>query len=298
MQTIQTNNYTFSYVEDGEGPFVIFIHGSLDDYRCWENQMQPFAQQFHVIAYSRSYHYPNNSAEAYSDYTVLQHSKDLIAFIKALDIESVNVVCSSYGGYAALLTAINHPDLINSLVLGEPPVIPLLVSNVDNPLQAVSLLLKDFSAGRSFLKFGMQAMAPAKKQLHKGNLKEGVRLFADGVFGKGAFEQLPNQIKAYIMDNAPALKAELLGSGFPHEFPKKEASKLQVPTLLVNGGKTPKFFHAICNKLYKLLPNVQQLTIPDASHDMHSGKPGAYNEKVLEFLLHHNKAVEKHNKID
>jgi len=288
MKTIQANNYNFSYVEDGEGPPVIFIHGSLDDYRCWENQMKPFARQFHVIAYSRRYHYPNHSADDYSDYTVSQHSKDLTAFIKALDAEAVNLIGSSYGGYAALLTAINHPGLVNSLVLGEPPVIPLLVSDVDNPLQALSLLLRDFSVGKSFLKFGMQAMDPAKKQLGKGNIKEGVRLFADGVFGKGAYEQLPGEVKAYIMDNAPALKAELLGPGFPHGFPKKEAIKMEIPTLLVYGGKTPKFFHSISDKLYKLLPNVQRLIIPDASHDMHVGKPEAYNEKVLEFLLHYN----------
>lgn len=218
MTTIQTNNYTFSYVEDGEGPWVNLIHGSLDDYRCWKNQMKPFARQFHVIAYSRRYHYPNNSTEVYSDYTVFQHSKDLTAFIKALDTEAVNLVGSSYGGYAALLTAINHPGLINSLVLGEPPVIPLLVSNVDNSLHALSLLLRDFSAGKSFLKFGMQAKDPAKEQLGKGNIKEGVRLFADGVFGKGAYEQLPDQIKArslYVAGSYPLGKWRENSKVFP-----------------------------------------------------------------------------------
>jgi len=244
-----------------------------------------------VIAYSRRYHYPNNLGDDYSNYTVSQHSKDLTEFINALDAGAVNLIGSSYGGYAALLTAINHPGLVNSLVLGEPPVIPLLVSNVDNPLQALSLLLRDFSAGKSFLKFGMQAMDPAKKQLGKGNIKEGVSLFADGVFGKGAYEQLPEEVKAYIMDNAPALKAELLGPGFPHGFPKKEAATLQVPTLLVYGGKSPRFFHSISDKLYKLLPNVQRLIIPDASHDMHGENPEAYNEKVLEFLQHYNLAT-------
>jgi len=288
MKTIQTNNYTFSYVEDGEGSPVIFIHGSLNDYRTWENQMEAFAQQFHVSAYSRRYHYPNKSAEDYSDYTVAQHSKDLTAFIKALDAVDVHLIGSSYGAYAALLTAINHPGLVKTLVLGEPPVIPLLVSNVDNPLQVLSLLVRDFSTGKSFLKFGTKAMNPAKKQLGKGNIEEGIRLFGNGVLGEGSFEQLPEEAKANIMDNATAFKAELLGPGFPERFPEKEVSELQVPTLLVYGEKSPKFFHSISDKLYKLLPNGQRVFINDASHDMHEGNPEAYNEEVLEFLLRYN----------
>lgn len=288
MKTIQINNYPFSYIEDGGGSPVIFIHGSISDYRTWENQMEPFAKQFHVIAYSRRYHYPYTSSEFDSDYTVLQHSNDLANFIKDLNLGAVNLIGSSYGAYAGLETAIKNPDLVKTLVLGEPPVIPLLVSDVDNLFQALSLIVRDFSTGKSFLKFGIKFMNPAKKQLGKGNIKEGVRLFANGVLGEGGYEQLPEDVKASIMDNATALKAELLGPGFPDEFPKKEAIGLQVPTLLVYAEKSPKFFHSISDKLFKLLPNGQQVFIADASHDMHEENPEAYNEKVLEFLLKHN----------
>lgn len=288
MKTIQINNYPFSYIEDGGGSPVIFIHGSISDYRTWENQMEPFAKQFHVIAYSRRYHFPYASAEADSEYTVPQHSNDLADFIKNLNLGAVNLIGSSYGAYASLLTALKNPDLVKTLVLGEPPVIPLLVSDAGNPLQALLLLVRDFSTGKSFLKFGTKAMDPAKKQLRKGNIKEGIRLFANGVLGEGGFEQLPEDVKASMMDNATALKAEMLGPGFPDEFPKNEAMKLQVPTLLAYGEKSPKFFHSISDKLFKLLPNGQQVVIPDASHDMHGENPEAYNEKVLEFLFKHN----------
>lgn len=288
MKSIHINNYTFHYIEGGRGSPIIFIHGSMSDHRTWENQMEAFTKQFHVIAYSRRYHYPYASAEAASDYTVPQHSKDLVAFIKALNLGAVNLIGSSYGAYAALLAAINNPDLVKTLVLGEPPVIPLLVSNVDNPFQALSLVVRDFPTGKSFLKFGIKAMNPSKKQLGKGNMKEGVRLFANGVLGEGGYEQLPEDVQASIMDNSTALKAELLGPGFPDEFPKKEAIKLQIPTLLVYGEKSPKFFHSISDRLFKLLPNGQQVFIADASHDMHEENPEAYNEKVIEFLLNHN----------
>ena len=288
MKTIQTNNYPFSYIEDGEGSPVIFIHGSISDYRTWENQMEPFAKQFHVIAYSRRYHYPYTSEEAGLDYTVPQHSNDLVEFIKDHNLGPVNLIGSSYGGYVGLITAINNPDLVKTLVLGEPPVIPLLVSDVDNPLQALSLIVRDFPTGKSFLKFGIKSMNPAKKHLDKGNIEEGVRLFANGVLGAGGYEQLPEDVKSAIMENSTALKAEMLGPGFPDEFPKKEAINMQVPTLLVYAEKSPKFFHSISDRLLKILPNGQRVFIADASHDMHEQNPESFNKKVLEFLSKHN----------
>lgn len=287
MKTIQLNNYTFHYVEEGTGSPVVFVHGSISDYRGWGEQLSPFAKQFQVIAYSRRYHYPSNSDENGIEYTVPNHSRDLTAFIESLNLDDVNLVGSSYGAYASLLTAIKHPDKVRSLVLGEPPAIPLLISNPNNPFKILSLLLRDLPTGKSFLKFGMKAMFPAKKQLRKGNLEEGVRLFANGVLGPGGFEKLPEDRKIKLLDNAKALRAELLGPGFP-EFSKKDYSSLKVPALLVCGEKSPTFFRSISDKLYHLLPESEKVVIPGVSHNMHMVSPKIYNRKVMDFLKKHN----------
>ena len=52
--------------------------------------------------------------------------KDLAEFIKALNLEPVHLVGHSYGAYAALLATMDHPELVRSLTLGEPPVNSLL----------------------------------------------------------------------------------------------------------------------------------------------------------------------------
>lgn len=287
MKTIQIKNYTLHYIEEGSGNPVIFIHGSISDYRTWNEQITPFAKQFHTIVYNRRYHYPSATDEINIDYTVPNHSKDLAAFIKALNLDSVNLVGSSYGAYISLLTAMKHPLKVNSLTLCEPPIIPLLISNMDNPFQILSLLVRDFSVGKSFLKFGIKAFFPAKKQLRKGNLEEGVRLFANGVLSPRGFGELPENIKANMLDNAQALKAELLGPGFP-EFSKKDCSNLNIPALLVCGEKSPTFLRSISGKLHKLLPKSKLIVIPDVSHNMHATNPEIFNQKVLDFLVKHN----------
>lgn len=287
MATITFNNSTFEYIEKGSGAPVVFVHGSINDYRIWKDQMEPFAKQYRAIAYSRRYHYPNEWKGNGSDYSIGLHAQDLAAFIKALNLGRVHLVGSSFGAYTSLWTAIKNPDMIKTLVLGEPPVLPLLVTNPDNPLQILSLFIRDFSTAKSFMKFGFKHMKPAMKALKNNQLEEGVRLFASGVLGEGGYEKLSVELRAGLMDNAAELKVELLGVGFP-PFPKEEVSKMTIPTLLLYGKNSPKFLHSISDLLIKILPNSEKVVIPDASHLTHVENPVGYNEKVLAFLSKHN----------
>jgi non-heme chloroperoxidase len=283
MATISIKGVNFEYVEKGRGKPVILVHGGISDYRIWKGQMEPFAENYRVIAYSRRYHYPNKWEGNGSDYTVGLHAQDLAALIKALDLENVCLIGNSYGAYTSLMTAINNPDMVKALVLNEPPVLPLLVSNPDNPFQILSLFIKDFSTAKSFMNFGLKHMKPAMKELKNNHFEMGVRLFADGALGEGRYEKLPEDAKSTFMDNSAALKAELLGPGFP-PFPKEKARRLSLPILLVNGEKSPKFLLSISDLLLNILPNSKKVVIPNASHLTHGENPIFYNKAVLEFL--------------
>ena len=172
MGKITFNNSTFEYIEKGSGVPVVFVHGTINDYRIWKYQMEPFSKRYRAIAYSRRYHYPNEWKGDGSDYSIGLHAKDLAAFIKALNLDSVHLVGSSFGAYTSLITAFNHPELIRTLVLGEPPVLPLLVSNHENPLQILSLFIRDFSTAKSFMKFALKYMMPAQKALKNNQLEK------------------------------------------------------------------------------------------------------------------------------
>jgi non-heme chloroperoxidase len=283
MATVTLHGAEFEWLEQGAGSPVVFVHGSASDYRTWDKQIEHFSPHYHTIRYSRRYHYPNAWVGDGSDYTVAHHAHDLTSFLMFLDLGPVHLCGASYGGYVSLMAALDNPGLVKSLVLEEPPIMPLLVSNPDSPLQLLSLLLSDFSAGKSFIRFGMKAFKPAQEAFRAGKMEEGARLFATGVLGKGGFERLPATVKAKVMDNAAALRAELLSPDFP-AFPKERARKLTIPTLLVYGDRSPRFFHAISNRLAGLLPAVESVFIPEASHRMHGDNPQAYNAAVSEFL--------------
>ena len=287
MATISINNSSLTFVEKGKGTVVIFVHGSINDYRIWNDQMEIFSNHYRVIAYSRRYHYPNGWNGDGSDYNLDLHVNDLVAFIRALSPGRVHLIGSSYGAFVSLITAIKHPELIKTLVLGEPPVLPLLVSNPDNPFQLLSLFMRDFSRAKLFLKFGLKYMKPAQNALKNNKLEEGVRIFANGALGEGGYDKLSSELRATFMDNAQSLKVELLGAGFP-AFPKEKAREMTIPALFVYGENSPRLFHAISDILIDLIPNCEKVVIPGASHLIHCQNPAVYNRKVLEFLSKYN----------
>ena len=45
---------TLHYVEQGSGMPVVFVHGSLSDYRYWDTQLTAFSGRYRAIAYNWS----------------------------------------------------------------------------------------------------------------------------------------------------------------------------------------------------------------------------------------------------
>ena len=101
------------------------------------------------------------------------------------------------------------------------------------------------------------------------------------------FEQLSEQDKQYIMDNAKSLEGEL-ESAIPSSFTMEDVKQITTtPTLLVKGGLSPKFFHRIVDILSDNMPNSEQIVIPNVSHD-NVKLSNIFSSKVMQFFERHN----------
>lgn len=126
LKAIAINGTTLHYVERGSGPPIVFVHGGLGDYRTFQPQFDALSSNFRVVAFSRRFHPPNDVPAGVPSYSMQGHVDDLAELVKALRLGPSHVVGHSYGAYVALAFSLQHPDLVRSLVLGEPPVLPLL----------------------------------------------------------------------------------------------------------------------------------------------------------------------------
>lgn len=272
-KTVRVNGTELTYIEMGSGDPLIFIHGSVGDYRSFAPQFDEFAKHYRCISYSRRFHPPNEWTDPDPVYSPASHADDLAALIKTLGLVRPHIVASSYGGYCAVILAIRSPNLFRTLVLGEPPILPLL-----NNSPAGRLALNEFE---------QNALKPSREAYLKGDMEDGLRKFMDGILGrKGAFDQIPPQQRGDLLRFAPEMKLEMLAAP-KHYLPTptgEEIAQISVPTLLVSGDRSPIMFHIIIDEIARWLPNYERVTIPNTGHSMHAGNPDAYNKEVLRFL--------------
>jgi pimeloyl-ACP methyl ester carboxylesterase len=267
---LRVNGVTLSYIERGEGTPVVLVHGTLGDYRTWEGQLEPFSKKFRVISYSRRYHYPNRWTANSTDFSVTIHAGDLAAFIKALELPSVHLIGHSYGAVISLLVARDHPELIRTLTLGEPPLMPLLSMSPEG-----NALLEHFVT---------TGIMPSGEAFKKGNDAEGVRRFVNAVLGEGSYEKLSPHVRERMMDNAKELKGEISSQDLFPPITCEDVQKVRTPTLLLDGALSPKLFRVINDMLDHCLPNKERAVIPGASHGLEYENPQAFNDTVLAFI--------------
>jgi len=275
LKIIEVNDYTINYLDFGKGEPVLFVHGSLGDYRTWEAQMDAFAKNHRVIAYSRRFAYPNKQAiNDSNDYSVTAHAKDLTQFIKILDIGPVHLVGHSKGAFTSLLTALERPELLRSLTLGEPPVMSLLQNVPDGD-----------TIGHDFV---TNVFIPTAEAFKNNNDKKAVEIFIGGVFADSLyFSQAPQQQKDIMMDNIVELRASLLtGTLFP-PLDCDEIKTLKMPVLLIKGDRSPEILTVIIDELDSCIVNNELVTLPNSSHGLEYENPIEFNKIVLDFINNH-----------
>ena len=161
------------------------------------------------------------------------------------------------------------------------------------PLQALAFLYVIGKSGRYggsiaailFNTPGTTASAATMQQ--SGDNEEGVRRFINRVLGDNAYENLPPNVRAIMMENARELKGATMDTNLFPPFSCEDARNVSIPTLLLNGELSPNMFIQIQDILEQCLPNKERAMIPAASHGSVYENPQAFNEAVLTFLAKH-----------
>ena len=275
MKSVFINGDSLHYIDIGQGDPVIFVHGTLDDYRLWHMQMDTFAKNHRAIAYSRRYAYPNRQVNNDSaDYSPAIHAKDLAEFIKSLNLGPVHLVGHSYGAYTALLTTMAQPELVRTVTLGEAPVLPLL---------------QNVSGGDTIInKFVKSSITPAADAFRSGDNQKGISVFVGGVTGDSSFfSKLPAEVQAMTMSNMLELRGIALSKNIFPPISCEDLKKIKTPVLLMTGEKTLLFFKAINEELNKCLTNREKVILSNATHGLEMENPVDFNKIVLAFIDKH-----------
>jgi pimeloyl-ACP methyl ester carboxylesterase len=225
--------------------------------------------------YSRRYHPPNPQVDDAQTYSPKLHAEDLAALLLTLDLAPAHIVGSSYGAYTALALVRDHPQLVRSLVLAEPPIFPLLSgSEVGDSVRRA---------------FYANALDPARRAFTFGDSVGAMRIFFDALNGRGRFDNLPPPARADVLAHAFELRREMLANREQY-FPPiscAELGRITTPVLIVRGDRSPRMFQLISEELARCMRSDTTVIIPGAGHPPHTGNPAYYNQVVARFLMSH-----------
>lgn len=276
IQAIEINKATLHYFECGEGEPLVFVHGALGDLHTFRTQAQTFATRFRVIAYSRRYFPPNAPPRPADVNSLSGHVADLRALLKELKATPAHLVGNSYGAYIALALAVDHPELVRSLVLGEPPVLPLLSRTAVGEATRQSWVRR--------------VVEPSRKAFESGNPEEGLRRFLNAICGTGCFDNFPQSARTELVEKqAPEFRSHLMtemSAGYP-PLNCGDLGTLKHPTLLVTGERSHALFLLITAELERCLDGESQVMVPEAGHGPHGENAAFYNQAVMAFLQRH-----------
>ena len=258
MRTVDVDGTALAYREQGEGRPVVFVHGSSSDVRTWEQQLSPIGGSYRAIAYSRRYARPNEDIDPDTDDEMLPHVDDLVGVLRLLGAAPAHLVGHSWGGFICLLAAIRHPQLVRSLVLGEPPVLTLFTSVPPRPTELLRLLVRRPRTAVAIIGFGVKTHLPAQKAFRRGDDEAGMLKMATGILGRDTYERLPEERKQQARENLNTLRAQVLGAGFP-PLSQEDVRRVRAPTLLMTGERSPAYALRLTDRLQQLLPNAERV---------------------------------------
>ena len=277
LPAVRVNGTLLRYRLAGDtGTPVVFVHGSMAGLDEWSAQLEAFRHTHRVLVYSRRYHAPNPAVDDREVYSPALHAADLAALLQALDLAPAHVVGASYGAYTALVLALEHPEMVRSLVLGEPPVVPLLLRT-----PAGDSLRRTFEA---------TTLDPARAAFTRGDSVEGLRRFLDGLSGSpGRFDHLSPPARAALLAQAFEVRRELRADWRLYLPPVACAGmgRVATPVLLLQGQRSPRMFHVITEELARCFRSDTLATVPGAGYGIHVVNPAYYNQIVLQYIATH-----------
>ena len=271
LNKLSVSGTTLTYLEQGAGPAVVFLHGAYSDHRIWETQREAVAKNHRFIAIDLRYFgtapWPNHG-QHFSQET---HVADVAALIRELKIAPVHLVGRSYGAATALALAIRHPELVRSLFLNEPGVASALTDPADRQVAAED----------------RKCMAAVGAAAKAGNNAEATKLFWECSNGQpGGFDALPAAARAMHLDNGRTILLQI-NPASPIRMTCAELGSIKKPVEITKGELTRPYYQITVGAVHRCMPGSRLTTISGSRHGSPSQQPAAFNDALLAFLARH-----------
>ncbi len=238
----------FSYVEEGEGPVLLLLHGLFGALSNWTTVLKHFTRRYKVvIPLMPIYDMPLLHTN------VKGLSKFIHKFVEHKGYSSVILLGNSLGGHVALMYALKHPERVDAMVLSG------------------SSGLYENAMGGSF-----------PKRNDYNYIKEKVEYtFYDP---KTANKELVDECFETVNDRGKALRILAMAKSAIRHNMSKELKNIDLPSCLIWGKNDKITPEEVADEFHALLPNSELHFIDKCGHAPMMEQPEEFNQILDDFL--------------
>jgi len=273
----ELGDVTLHYVEAGDGPLVVLLHGFPEFWYGWRRQIAPLvAAGYRVVAPDTRGYNLSSKPEDFHDYAVDLLAADIRDLIKERGEESALLVGHDWGGSIAWTVAMNHPEVVDRLA----------ILNAAHP-RRLSEGLKHPSQLRKSWYFFFFAVPGLPEEIVELRDWHFFRHFLEEANPPYTDEELARYEEAWSQPGAAAGMIDYYRASVRQS--QKEAAAKLVPitaqTLVIWGEKDSYLGPDLAEPEHDDVPNLDSVErLPDASHWVHHDEAERVNELLIAFF--------------
>ena len=117
----EVNGVRLHYVEQGNGPLILFLHGFPEFWYAWKDLLTDFGRDHHAVALDMRGYNLSAKPEPVDAYRVPVIVEDVRALAVKLKAKKFVLVGHDWGGVIAWAFAAQHPEMIERLIIINAP---------------------------------------------------------------------------------------------------------------------------------------------------------------------------------
>ena len=273
----RVGDQTLHYVEAGDGPLVVLLHGFPEFWFGWRLQIAPLAAAgFRVVVPDTRGYNLSSKPEGFEAYAVDLLADDIRGLIGQLGAESALLVGHDWGGSIAWTVAMNHPEVVDRLAILNAAHPRRLSEGLHHPSQlrkswyffffAVPGLPEDVVHARDWHFF--------RHFLHDANpayTPEEIERYIEAWSQPGAAAGMINYYRASVRQSQKEAVAKL--------------RPISAPTLVIWGERDSYLGSELAEPHPDDVPNLDRVErLTDASHWVHHDEAEQVNRLLIDFF--------------
>jgi 3-oxoadipate enol-lactonase len=233
----------------------VLLHDGVLHSAAWDEVWPDLCKHFHAIRYDRRGYGRSPAATAW-----YSESDDLLALLRHLKVTRTAVIGSSHGGELSINFTLDHPEIVQQLVL-------------------VGAVVGGMPYSQHFLVRGNELDKPLEKNDIAGAVAAAAK---DKYLTAPGSEAARKRMAELLTANPQDLTHPYFELSAKPALPRLH--EIHVPTLLLVGDADIPDVHAHAGAIEAGIPRARRVVIKDVGHLMYLEKPAEFSQKVIAFL--------------